>query len=97
VGRPSEEVRRNVGSGARRVGNAKLGHSIFLLPLAACEKASGRHTYLERNPAMVEAAKALRKRGMSLRAISAELAKQDFLSATGTPCEATAIKRMVAA
>jgi DNA invertase Pin-like site-specific DNA recombinase len=63
-------------------------------------KVEGRRSYAELNPAMVSEAKRLHRKPVkgnrrSLREISAELARQGFVSSTGKPFAATAIARMV--
>jgi hypothetical protein len=70
---------------------------------AATGKCGGRMNYQERSPEVVALAKELAKppagsapnRGLSLRQISAELAKRGHFSATGTPFTAAAISRML--
>jgi DNA invertase Pin-like site-specific DNA recombinase len=64
------------------------------------KKVEGRRSYAEINPAMVSEAKRLYRKPIkgkrrSLREVSAELARQGFMSATGKPHAATAIARMV--
>jgi hypothetical protein len=63
-------------------------------------KCEGRKSHAERNPELVALAKRLhrqRPKGgrMSLRAISAELATQGFLSANGRPFAAASVKSML--
>ena len=65
------------------------------------EKVEGRKSYAERDPRMVAEAKRLFRRSpktgdrRSLREISAELERAGYVSATGRPFTAMAIKRMV--
>lgn len=49
-----------------------------------------------RNPAAIEAARAAKERGLSLRAIAAELANQGLCAASGKAYGAQSIKRMLA-
>ena len=60
-------------------------------------KCSGRKTYIERNPVMVELAKSLSKQGLSLRLIAIELETAGHMQTNGSRYTATAIKRMIAA
>jgi len=52
-------------------------------------------TYAEAKPEAVALAKELRRRRMSLRKISATLAHQGHLTATGKPYVASAVQAMV--
>ncbi len=62
------------------------------LETGRCE---GRKTYIQRNPEMVRLAKSLSKRGLSLRAVAAELEKAGYVQTSGWRYTATAIKRMI--
>jgi putative tryptophan/tyrosine transport system substrate-binding protein len=57
----------------------------------------GRKTYAERNPALVEAAKAIKNRGgrVSLRKVAAALAEQGFTTSLGKPYSASAVQSML--
>jgi DNA invertase Pin-like site-specific DNA recombinase len=67
--------------------------------IANGEKCGGRKTYAERQPELVAAAKELsaQRPRLSLRQISASLAERGFLTASGTPYEATSVRNMLAA
>jgi DNA invertase Pin-like site-specific DNA recombinase len=60
-------------------------------------KCGGRKTYAERNPALVEAAKAIKRRGgrLSLRKVAAALAEQSFTTSLGKPYSASAVQSML--
>jgi DNA invertase Pin-like site-specific DNA recombinase len=58
-------------------------------------KCSGRKTYAERSPEMVTLAKALVKRGLTLKATAAELAAQGHVQKNGKVYSHVAIMRMV--
>jgi DNA invertase Pin-like site-specific DNA recombinase len=60
-------------------------------------KCGGRKTYAEREPALAAAAKELsaQRPRLSLREISAELARRGFVTANGTRYQATSVKRML--
>lgn len=58
------------------------------------KKVGGRRNYAEMNPALVERAKALRP-GRSLRAISAALAEEDFVTPSGLPYSPTSVSSML--
>jgi DNA invertase Pin-like site-specific DNA recombinase len=62
----------------------------------ATGKCGGRKTYAERDPVMVEMAKALSKKGLSLRAVAAELEKAGHVQTNGWRYTATAVKNMTA-
>jgi DNA invertase Pin-like site-specific DNA recombinase len=67
--------------------------------IANGEKCGGRKTYAERQPELVAAAKELsaQRPRLSLRQISASLAERGFVTAGGTPYEATSVRNMLAA
>jgi DNA invertase Pin-like site-specific DNA recombinase len=64
---------------------------------AAIGKCGGRKTYAERNPALVEAAKAIKGRGgrVSLREVAAALTEQGFVTPNGLPYSASAVQSML--
>jgi DNA invertase Pin-like site-specific DNA recombinase len=66
---------------------------------ASAGKCEGRKSHQEMNPALVAAAKGLRKayrgRRRSLREVAAELARQGFLNANGAPYAAASVKSML--
>jgi DNA invertase Pin-like site-specific DNA recombinase len=66
---------------------------------AATGKCGGRKTYAERDPALVQAAKALsaQRPRLSLRKISDALAERGFMTKGGTPYPATSVSNMLAA
>lgn len=68
--------------------------------LAATGKCTGRKSHAERSPELVALAKKLHRKHkgerLSLRAISAELAKAGFLNQYGKPFAATSVAAMVA-
>jgi DNA invertase Pin-like site-specific DNA recombinase len=59
-------------------------------------KCEGRRTYAEARPHVVELAKQLHARRMSLRKISKELARQGHLTGSGKPYVASAVQAMLA-
>jgi hypothetical protein len=68
---------------------------------AATGKCGGRKSYVERDAAMVAAAKKLARypvngRKRSLREIAAELEAQGYVAESGKPFAATAVARMLA-
>jgi DNA invertase Pin-like site-specific DNA recombinase len=68
---------------------------------AATGKCGGRRSYVERDPAMVVAAKKLARypvngRKRSLREIAAELEAQGYVAVSGKQFAATAVARMIA-
>jgi hypothetical protein len=67
------------------------------LKIAQGIKCGGRKTYAERNPALVEAAKAIKSRGgrVSLRKVAAALAEQGFTTSLGKPYSASAVQSML--
>jgi DNA invertase Pin-like site-specific DNA recombinase len=58
-------------------------------------KCSGRKTYLERDPQAVVLAKALSKKGLSLRAVATELEKAGHVQKNGKTYSHVAIMRMI--
>lgn len=60
-------------------------------------KCEGRKSYAEAKPEMVKLARDLAAARLSLRQISAELARQGHLTAKGQPFSASAVKAMVVA
>lgn len=63
--------------------------------IAVGQKCGGRKTYAEARPEVVALAKELSSQRMSLRKISAELARQGYLTANGKPYVATAVQSML--
>jgi DNA invertase Pin-like site-specific DNA recombinase len=61
----------------------------------ATGKCEGRKSYAETNPEMVTAAKRLRKRGLSLRAIAVELQKMGYTNANGGVFTASSVRSMI--
>jgi DNA invertase Pin-like site-specific DNA recombinase len=62
---------------------------------AAMGKCGGRKSYAEARPEVVALAKQLRSQRLSLRKISAALALQGYLTATGKPYVASAVQAML--
>jgi DNA invertase Pin-like site-specific DNA recombinase len=67
---------------------------------AACGKCEGRKSHAELNPDLVAKAKRLRRRSpkghrLSLRAVSAELARLGYLNANGKPFAAMSVRSML--
>ena len=57
-------------------------------------KCEGQKSWTERDPAMVEVARQIRKTGASLNAVSAALANQGFVSSSGKPFTRSVVSRM---
>ena len=55
-----------------------------------------RHPYAEARPQVVALAKSLRESGMTLKAISAELASRGYLTRRGKPYAVSAVQAMLA-
>jgi hypothetical protein len=64
---------------------------------AVTGKCGGRKSYAEARPEVVALARDLRGRRMSLRKISAELARRGHVTAGGKPYVATAVQAMLRA
>jgi DNA invertase Pin-like site-specific DNA recombinase len=62
---------------------------------ASTGKCGGRKSYAEARPEVVALAKEMRERRMSLRKISAALAAQGYMTATGKPYVASAVQAML--
>jgi len=62
---------------------------------AAGGKAEGRKSYIQKVPATVERARALRASGMTLKQITDQMTAEGFKTDTGSPYQMTAIGRMI--
>jgi DNA invertase Pin-like site-specific DNA recombinase len=79
---------------ARLVAKLKAARERTREKMGKCE---GRKSYAEAKPEMVELARVLDGKRLSLRKISAELAAQGHVTAKGLPFSASAVKSMLAA
>jgi hypothetical protein len=66
------------------------------LRIATGENVEGRKSHIEARPDVIKLAKALARKKLSLRAISAELAAQGFMNERGRPFNPKSIAAMLA-